>query len=1118
MHPRSPSRLRLIPVRAGGSRAGTSTQSRPRGSGLRTAVIGMASAVVLGASLAEAAMPAPVARITPAAAAADLDDDWNTLQGLLPGYAGTWSSPPTGTVTDVMTDGALLGNGDLGVTVGGDRNTLRLYLSKNDFWTSPGPDGAHPITLGGLTLRRAAGTDTGTAYSMTQDILNAEVRTDLTVNNVPVRTRSYVADSADVVVTEISSTGTAPVTLALDAWTKSGNSAYPSTSGVSGSTLWAARSTQNVASSEWVSRMAVATRVLGAAVTTSTNSTGTSTAQFTVNPGATVTVVAAVEGGRGVTDHVTRAKGTANALTAASVTNLGTEHRAWWKDYWLKSYVRVFDPTLEKYYYGSQYVLGSASRSGSTAPNLWGAWITTDTPLWGDYHLNYNAQSPYYGTFSSNRVDVADPLNQVVLDYRATGAANIARLQTTPAGFGVSQHFKDAVPASTRGYLYPVGIGPQGSTNERYYWNQPTNATYAAVTLVYRYEYQPDTRFLGGTLYPYLLQLANFWEDYVGPKEADGKYHFMGAAYEDEWAKDDSLSLAAIRYVLTRTVKYSELLGVDAGRRALWNDILANLPDFPTAVHNGKTVYNRDHSQGFAELVGRTICNLEFTHPFDLLDLDSPQSQRQTAIDTLDAMDSWNQGNNLAKSYGVAAHIGYPAAALQSRLKSITSGMRANHTIYQGGGGLESVSATDAINAMLVQSVNGTIRLFPNYPAGQRAHFSRLRTKGGFLVTADYDGGTASNVSLTADNGGTPATVLNPWPGRAMRVTDAGGNPVPTTVAGDRYTFPTTAGATYTIAPQTMTGGAVTGSVAGQPAGTVDLAAQGSTDWAHWGLTSATSYDHKSGVTPAISNLTQVGGNPVLRLDDSQVAYSWTGGTPTAAATATRTAVFTRGTGNGFRFTVPASSTTQRLRVHLGGWSAKGRFTATLSDGSAPSYSSDFDSPSGNGYGTADITFRAATPGQTLTVTYTAATSYSGNDGNVTLHAATLAPVPGELVGIASLCADVRSASTANGTPIQTYGCNNTAAQRWTATADNRLVALGKCMDVTGGGTANNTKVQLYDCNNTDAQVWVPQAGGGLLNPKSGRCLDVPGAATTWSTQLQIHDCNQTNAQKWRLP
>ncbi|GAA1995371.1 glycoside hydrolase family 3 C-terminal domain-containing protein [Catenulispora subtropica] len=137
--------------------------------------------------------------------------------------------------------------------------------------------------------------------------------------------------------------------------------------------------------------------------------------------------------------------------------------------------------------------------------------------------------------------------------------------------------------------------------------------------------------------------------------------------------------------------------------------------------------------------------------------------------------------------------------------------------------------------------------------------------------------------------------------------------------------------------------------------------------------------------------------------------------------------------------------------------------------------------------------------------------------GSVAVNTTT-APHTGPVVGIAGLCLDDKSASTANGNPITIYTCNGTNAQQVTVTSDHRLTVLGKCVDITSAGTANGTKVQLYDCNGTGAQIWEPQSDGALLNPLSGRCLDDPAGSTTPGTQLQIYDCNGTAAQSWRLP
>ncbi len=124
----------------------------------------------------------------------------------------------------------------------------------------------------------------------------------------------------------------------------------------------------------------------------------------------------------------------------------------------------------------------------------------------------------------------------------------------------------------------------------------------------------------------------------------------------------------------------------------------------------------------------------------------------------------------------------------------------------------------------------------------------------------------------------------------------------------------------------------------------------------------------------------------------------------------------------------------------------------------------------------------------------------------------------GPITGIGGKCVDVSGANTADGTKIQLWTCNGTAAQRWTVSADSTIRALGKCMDVKGGGTANGTIVQLWTCNGTGAQQWLPQSGGTIRNPQSGRCLDASGNSSADGTQLHIWDCHTGANQKWILP
>jgi beta-glucanase (GH16 family) len=124
----------------------------------------------------------------------------------------------------------------------------------------------------------------------------------------------------------------------------------------------------------------------------------------------------------------------------------------------------------------------------------------------------------------------------------------------------------------------------------------------------------------------------------------------------------------------------------------------------------------------------------------------------------------------------------------------------------------------------------------------------------------------------------------------------------------------------------------------------------------------------------------------------------------------------------------------------------------------------------------------------------------------------------GQITGFGGKCADVASANPANGTQIQLWDCNGTAAQRWTMAADGSVRALGKCLDVSGGGTANGTRVQLWDCNGSGAQRWQATAGRDLVNPQANKCLDATGVSSANGTPLQIWDCSGGANQKWTVP
>nr|WP_268249689.1 PQQ-dependent sugar dehydrogenase [Streptomyces chromofuscus] len=130
--------------------------------------------------------------------------------------------------------------------------------------------------------------------------------------------------------------------------------------------------------------------------------------------------------------------------------------------------------------------------------------------------------------------------------------------------------------------------------------------------------------------------------------------------------------------------------------------------------------------------------------------------------------------------------------------------------------------------------------------------------------------------------------------------------------------------------------------------------------------------------------------------------------------------------------------------------------------------------------------------------------------------ATTTAP-SGEVKGVNGKCLDVDGGQTADGTEIQLWTCNGSAAQRWTV-ADGTFKALGKCLDVSGGGSADGTRIQLWTCNGTGAQQWSAQADGTVRNPQSGKCLDASGGTWNDGTPVHLWTCHTGPNQKWILP
>ncbi|MFM7173538.1 MAG: hypothetical protein ACKO4U_10955, partial [Caldilinea sp.] len=216
----------------------------------------------------------------------------------------------------------------------------------------------------------------------------------------------------------------------------------------------------------------------------------------------------------------------------------------------------------------------------------------------------------------------------------------------------------------------------------------------------------------------------------------------------------------------------------------------------------------------------------------------------------------------------------------------------------------------------------------------------------------------------------------------------------------------------------------------------LNLTAEGTVDWALWGIgadSSLAPVARKNGVLPRISDLLVLSNGSPLRGVGQFGAFAhtfqWEDGTPIPSASSVTAGLqhHRQGSspptaiGEGFAVTVPADPTKRRVQVYATYHQSGAQVTATLSDGSAPPFVATTNMVGDNVPATIDITYAAASIGQTLTITWVVNAEVS--DSSVAIFAVTLAD------NAKGISADVGEANPAEPAPPPAESPEAPAAQ-----------------------------------------------------------------------------------------
>jgi alpha-L-fucosidase 2 len=665
----------------------------------------------------------------------------------------TFSNPPKLTPADRAVDGPLMGNGDMGVAIAGDAQKHCFILCKNDFWrlkhqygkTCPVPFGEFVITLNQFNNNN---------YEITQDLHSATTTGNFQGKQHSVKMTSYVAATNNLLIIELQATQktvNAKVSLNII-----GGRGCETKSGSDEKTFWGVRSfTDNV---DIETGVAVSWTCIDKDALDEDGS-------LRIHPDKPVTLILSMVSNFENDQYLEQAKA---ALT--STPDYRQKHEEWWTEYWNKSYVSIDDPVIEKQYYLSLYGMGSCSRNLSFPPNIFG-WVTTDHPLWqGDYHLNYNHQAPFYGLAKANRLEQADPHDSPFLDFMERAEWHCKELYGHEGG------------------IYPVGIGPKGiettynadafypenlnycTENGGLFYSQRSNGAYGLVNMAPRWYTTLDKDY-AKRVYPFVLQMATFWQNYLTWEEANHRYSIENDSCHEGSPTDEKnscVSLALCHLAFTLAIDLSNALNQNTERIEKWEHILKHLSKGGTHELEGKTVFR--YTDNGREWWENNTIGIQQVYPAGQIGPDSDSDLKQVAKNTVDVMQRWHDTNGSNSFFPAAVRVGYDSNIILEELNKYSTNTEANGFQKGNPHGIENLSTVpNTVNEMLCTDHGGLIRLFYGWPKNRNASFVNIRCEGAFLVSANLIDNTICNIKIVSEKGST-CNVLNPWQNSSVKI------------------------------------------------------------------------------------------------------------------------------------------------------------------------------------------------------------------------------------------------------------------------------------------------------------------------------------------------------------
>lgn len=392
-----------------------------------------------------------------------------------------------------------------------------------------------------------------------------------------------------------------------------------------------------------------------------------------------------------------RAIATVERLTQQALASLVKTHRAWWNNFYPKSFIAIPDPKWESFYWIQLYKFACATRSDKPVIGTLGTWLQR-TP-WPGIWWNLNVQLTYWMVYGANHLELGESLlnsignnlDNLIKNVPEAYRYNSAGIFRASSSDLDSKLFNLKAPNDTR----KMELG---------------NLLWALHNYWLHYKYSMDQQVLAN-LYPVLKRAVNLYMHYL-KKDDKGIYHLPPTVSPEYGiAANCTYDLALLRWGCKTLLKASTLLKKKDELRREWEDILENLVEYykddKGLLMIGKEVpFDRGH---------RHFSHLLMYFPLFLEDPEDPE----VAADLIKNVNHWQDLGNFTGGYTKAgassmmAAMGKGDAALYY-FENLTNLVTRN-TFYQEGGPVIETPFFYAhcLQNMLLQSWGEKIRVFP---------------------------------------------------------------------------------------------------------------------------------------------------------------------------------------------------------------------------------------------------------------------------------------------------------------------------------------------------------------------------------------------------------------------